>query len=91
MAKEPKRRFILDWRNRFLTVDDTSIEEMADSLEAAAARLREMAEEGIQLAEDSGMEDDHALLVTYDESVADAFEFEEDENGLEPDEDDESR
>jgi hypothetical protein len=88
MAKEPKRRFVLEWRNRWLTVDATTIDEMADSLEVAVARLREMAEAGVRLDEDSNMDDDFATLVTNDEEVAERFEFDEDDIADELDEPD---
>jgi hypothetical protein len=88
MAKVPKRRFVLEWRNRWLTVDATTIDEMADSLEVAAARLREMAEAGVRLDEDSNMDDDFATLVTNDEEVAERFEFDEDDIADELDEPD---
>jgi hypothetical protein len=38
--------FTMIWRNKYLTADATSIEEMAAKLEAAAAELRAMAAAG---------------------------------------------
>ena len=85
-------RYYLIWRNKFLTVDAESIEDMIAGLEGAALQLREMQEAGVWL--DGGAEDDYAYLVTEDEDVAVEYGFEEEEeepeyDGSDEDEDDE--
>lgn len=79
-------RYYLVWRNRFLTADAESIEDMIAGLEGAAQQLREMQEAGVWLDDDA--EGDYAYLVTEDEDVAAEYGFEEEEEEPEYDEDD---
>lgn len=71
-------RYETTWRNKFLTVDATSIEAMAAKLEAAAMTLRQMGKDGIVL--EGGQENDYATLVTYDPKVAEKWGILDDEN-----------
>src|SRR5262249_6077338 len=64
-------------RNKFLTSEARSSGEMAQALEDAARQLRPMEQDGISLDPESGVEDDHALLVTTDPKVARKYDFEE--------------
>lgn len=72
-------RYTTIWRNKFLTLDASSIEEMADILESASKELREMKEAGIILDPEGGTCDDYALLVTENKEVAEKFHLEEEE------------
>jgi len=65
------------WRNKFLTTDATSIEEMAQRLEGGAQELRRMAKAGIVLDPDGGTMDDYAQLVTSDPKAAKRFNMQE--------------
>ena len=56
------------WRNKFLTLDAKSIDDMVVKLRAAADQLEVMAKDGVTLA--GGQEDDYARLVTTDAKVA---------------------
>lgn len=56
------------WRNKFLTLEAETVEQMAERLEAAARELREMAAAGVRL--DGGADQDYARLVTEDLAVA---------------------
>ena len=84
-------RYYLIWRNRLLTSEAESIEDMVAALEEAAQTLREMQEAGVWL--DGGTEQDYAYLVTEDEDVALEYGFEpedqEDEEDADYDEEDE--
>lgn len=77
-------RYYLIWRNKFLTTDAESIEDMIAGLEAAVQQLREMEEAGVWL--EGGAADDYAYLVTENEDVAEEYGFEEED---EEDEDEE--
>lgn len=66
----------MTWRNKFLTVEAKTIEEMVESLESAVEELREMQAEGVTLMDDGSAGDDYARLVTNDAAVAEKFGFE---------------
>ncbi len=72
-------RYTLTWRNKYLATQARSIGDMAQALEDAARQLRGMEQDGVILDLDSGVEDDHALLVTTDPEVARRHDFEEDD------------
>ncbi len=76
MTCELKTVFVYCWRNKFLTLDATSIGEMATLLESAAKTLREMESEGVTLKNDGGAEQDYAHLVTHRPDVAAKFGME---------------
>jgi len=71
-------RYETTWRNKFLTVDAKTIEDMAAKLESAAMTLRQMAKDGIVL--EGGQENDYATLVTHDAKVAEKWGILDDEN-----------
>lgn len=71
-------RYETTWRNKFLTIKCKSIAEMVEKLEEAAATLRQMAADGIQL--EGGAEDDYACLTTYDPRIAEKWGILDDEN-----------
>lgn len=75
-AKPPKV-YETTWRNKFLTLDAKSIDEMVAGLEGAVAILKEMGDAGVTLDDDGGVADDYARLVTTDREVAQRFDFEE--------------
>lgn len=85
------------WRNKFLTTEATSLDEMIDILKDAVRTLEAMRADGVTLDPEGGTGDDYAYLVTTDPNVAkkygleDAAEFwgEEDEDE-EDNEDDEA-
>lgn len=69
------RRGTLIWRNKFLTINARTVDDMIDNLESAVSELREMRDAGVLL--DGGAEDNYAILVASDPSVAHRFGFEE--------------
>jgi len=71
------RKYSLIWRNKFLTVDAQTIDDMIDGLESAISTLREMRNAGVLL--EGGAEDNYAMLVTSDPLVAEEYGFEEED------------
>ena len=77
------------WRNKWLTADAKSIDDMIDALSGAAEYLRQMKADGVTLDPEGGTGDDYAYLVTSDPAIAKKYgmheesEFfgEEDEEG----------
>lgn len=68
-------KYIRIWRNKFLTVDATSIDDMVARLEGAAAELRAMKADGVQLDPDGGIGDDYAQFYTNDRVVAEKHDM----------------
>ncbi len=66
----------LTWRNKWLTAEASSIDDMAASLQGAADELREMKARGVVLADTGTVTDDYAFLQTDDPEVAKEFGFE---------------
>jgi hypothetical protein len=75
------------WRNKWLTDEARTIEEMIAGLRSAADELQAMKEAGVTLLDDGAALDDYATLVTDDPTVAARFGFDEEEE--EDDDDDE--
>jgi len=64
------------WRNKFLTIEAKTIDDMIQSLQSAVDELQTMKEVGVTLDETGGTADDYARLITTDPSVAEKFGFE---------------
>ena len=79
-------RYYFIWRNKFLTTDAETIDDMIEGLESALRELRKMRSRGIVL--DGGTQDDYAYLVTSDPEVASNFGFELEESFYEDEEED---
>jgi hypothetical protein len=92
-TKETGRRYIQLWRNKWLTAEAHSMDEMISMLRAAAELLEKMRADGVELDPEGETLDDYAYLVTTDPDVAkqydmhDESEFWDDED-LESDSDD---
>lgn len=71
-------RYIRTWRNKFLTLEAKTLEDMANMLQDAAEELDEMLETGVVTLE-GGAGDDYAMLVTTDPDVARKYGFIEEE------------
>lgn len=69
------KKYVTLWRNKWLTAEAKSLEEMAASLEDAARTLRAMLADGIRLDPDGGTEDDYAHLVTSDPEIARKYDM----------------
>jgi hypothetical protein len=61
------------WRNKFLTINAETIDDMIDTLQGATDELRAMRDAGITLAH--GQEDDYATFITEDKELAERFGF----------------
>jgi len=86
-ARPPMKRYVQIWRNKFLTVDAKSLEEMISTLQTASTTLQAMLADGVTLDPDGGTADDYALLVTSDPAVAKKYDMHDESEFL--DEDDE--
>jgi hypothetical protein len=76
MNMNEKAEYELIWRNKWLTADAESIDDMIAALQAAAEELRAMKDKGVVLdADGSDMENDCARLVTTDPAVAKEYDF----------------
>ena len=75
------------WRNKWLTSDAKTIEDMIASLRQAAEHLDEMRTAGVTLDHTSGVGDDYAKLVTTDPDVARQFGMEEEREYLDEEDD----
>ena len=69
-VRQAPKRFLLLWRNKFLTVDAQSVEQMAQTLRQAAEQLEAMRADGVTLDPEGGTSDDYAYLVTTDPAIA---------------------
>jgi hypothetical protein len=72
-----RKRYIRLWRNKFLTLDAESLDDMIAALDSAAAQLRQMQDDGVVLDPEGGTGDDYALLVTFDRAVAEKYDMHE--------------
>jgi hypothetical protein len=70
-----RRRFVILWRNKWLTAHTKSIEEMADALRKGAQLLEDMFHDGVWLEDDGGIGDDLAHLVTTDPEIAKKYDM----------------
>lgn len=74
-TRQVKRRYVTIWRNKFLTIDATSLSDMIESLRAATATLESMRADGITLDPDGDTGDDYAYLVTTDPEIARKYDM----------------
>jgi len=70
---EARKRYVKTWRNRCLTTNTKSIEDMIAMLQAAAVELEQMRSDGVVLENEGGLGDDNARLVTLDPKVAEKY------------------
>lgn len=69
------RRYVLLWRNKWLTSDAKTLLEMTTRLREAADRLEAMLKDGVELDPDGGTGDDYAYLVTRDPDIARKYDM----------------
>ncbi len=87
---EARKRFVTTWRNKWLTAEAKSIEDMIGMLRSAADHLDQMRKDGVVLDDDGGIGDDYARLVTLDPKVAEKYGLVEESEYWNVDEDDEN-
>jgi hypothetical protein len=74
-ARPPQKRYVQIWRNKFLTVDAKTLDEMISSLHKATATLQAMLADGVTLDPEGGTGDDYAYLVTNNPEVARKYDM----------------
>lgn len=72
--KQARTRYVRLWRNKWLTAEAKTIDEMIILLKAAADTLEAMRRDGVVL-EEGGVTDDYAHLVTTDAEVAKKYDM----------------
>lgn len=74
--KQARKRYIMLWRNKWLTAEARSIDEMIRALRTAADELEAMRNDGVTLdLEAGGIADDYAHLTTSDPEVAKKYDM----------------
>lgn len=74
-SRSNQRRYIQLWRNKFLTIQAKSIDEMIENLQDASDTLRKMRDDGVTLDNLGGAADDYAQLVTTDPGIARKYDM----------------
>jgi hypothetical protein len=72
--KQARTRYVMTWRNKWLTAEASGIEDMIRELRNAADQLDQMRKDGVVL-EEAGTPDDYAQLVTTDPEVAKKYDM----------------
>jgi hypothetical protein len=70
-----RKRFVLLWRNKWLTSNSTSIDDMIQSLRTAVDELEAMRKDGVLLDSEGGTSDDYAYLYTHDPAIAKKYDM----------------
>jgi hypothetical protein len=70
-----RKKYVRLWRNKFLTLDAMSLDEMITTLEDAVEELKQMRADGVVLDPEGGTSDDYAHLVTTDPNVARKYDM----------------
>jgi len=74
-----KKTYTLTRRNKWLTAEAKSLDDMIKYLSGAVAELEAMKDAGVQLDDNGGVADDYATLFTHDPQVAARFDMPEEE------------
>lgn len=69
------KRYVTIWRNKFLTLDAQTIDDMVQALHGAAATLEAMRADGVTMDPEGGTADDYALLITTDPDIAKKYDM----------------
>lgn len=85
---QSRKRYTKIWRNKWLTAEAKSIEEMISLLRGAAGELDEMRADGVALAPEGGISDDYASLVTTDPEIARKYDMHDESEFWDVDDDD---
>jgi len=73
--KQARRRYVTLWRNKWLTADAKSIDDMIAALRDAANHLEDMRKDGVMLENDGSTGNDYARLFTTDPEVAKRYDM----------------
>ncbi len=74
-VQQTPRRFVMLWRNKFLTTEAKSLGEMVEILRQSSELLASMLADGVTLDPDGGTADDYAHLVTTDPAIAKKYDM----------------
>ena len=69
-------KFILLWRNKWLTAEAETIDDVINIFEGTTNHFRAMRDAGVILDPESGISDDYAQFITTDKDVAEKWGFE---------------
>lgn len=69
-TRQIKKRFVLLWRNKWLTAEAKTLDDMIAALHQAAELIAEMKRDGVQLESQAGAADDYVYLTTTDPDIA---------------------
>ncbi|HUY32631.1 MAG TPA: nucleotidyl transferase AbiEii/AbiGii toxin family protein [Pirellulales bacterium] len=83
--RQTPTRYVTIWRNKFLTIDAKSLDEMIEGAREAAALLDAMRADGVTLDSGGGTADDYAYLVTTDPEVARKYDMHDEREFLDED------
>ncbi len=89
-TRPPTKRYVQTWRNKFLTLDAKSLDEMIVTLQGDAETLKAMRQDGVYLDPEGGTADDYALLVTNDPDVAKKYDMQDEAEFMPEDDEDEN-
>lgn len=70
-----RKRYVTHWRNKWLTSEAKSLDEMIAAIRQAANTLEAMKRDGIVLEQSDGIADDYAVLVTTEPEVAKKYDM----------------
>lgn len=70
-----RKRYIMVWRNKWLTAGALSVEDMERALRDAADTLKSMRMDGVELSDAGGVSNDYAYLVTTDPVIAAKYDM----------------
>ena len=91
IAHPKSKRYMMIWRNKFLTIHTKSFDEMIESLSESVETLKAMKADGVMFDPDGGTADDYVYLYTTDPNVARKYDMHdeadfwgEEEDGDEP-------
>ncbi|AGP33581.1 hypothetical protein SCE1572_03140 [Sorangium cellulosum So0157-2] len=84
--RQVTKRYVRIWRNKFLTMDATNLDDMIAALQGAVAELQAMRNDGVTLDPNGSTADDYAYLVTTNPEIARKYGMEEEDEGWEQDE-----
>ena len=85
---EARKRYVMIWRNKWLTAEAKSMDDMISMLRSATDCLDQMRRDGVVLESDGGIGDDYARLVTADPKVAEKYGMVDESEYWEGDEED---
>ena len=89
-TRPPTKRYVQTWRNKFLTLDAKSLDDMIATLRTAAETMQAMRQDGVYLDPEGGTADDYALLVTNDPDVAKKYGMQDEAELMPEDKEDEN-